>query len=138
MTLAMIKPDGALYTEVIIQIIKNHRFDIYERKLFMMPRSLARALYREHAKEPWFGQLIQYVTGGPVTAMALSHPDKDPIVYWREVLGNTDPNQAAADSIRGQFGKGKFLPMNIAHGSATLADAEREIPLVILGLDEAA
>lgn len=134
-TFAMIKPDGALYTAAIIRIIRHHRFHIFGRKLLMMSQPQAEVIYQEHAHEPWFRQLIQYITGGPVTAMVLGHQDKDPVTYWREVLGDTDPNQAAADSIRGQFGKGQFLPMNIAHGSATPDDAKREVSLIFSGLE---
>ena len=78
--------------------------------------------YAEHSEKPFFGELVEFITGGPLVAMVLEGPNA--VKAARQVIGATDPVEADAGSIRGTFGT--EVTFNLVHGSDSPESAERE------------
>ena len=94
-------------------------------------RELAQLFYAEHKSEPFFEDLIDYITSGPVIGMVLAR--KDGIAHWRRVLGPTKVSEASKkvpNSIRAIFGDPKSDKRNACHGSDSPSSAEREIEII--------
>lgn len=126
-TLALIKPDGvaAKHTGDIIELIENNGLTITRIKKLTMPRATAKEFYAEHAGKPFFNDLMNYMTSGPIMAMELQGPNA--VATWRALMGATDPKEAAPGTIRRMFAKNKSS--NVVHGSMTCEDAQRESAL---------
>ncbi len=126
-TFVMVKPDGVRRRLVgeVIRRIEAKGYDVVEMKLMTIPGELAREHYGEHVDKPFFGDLVSFVTSGPVVAMVVEGPDA--IIGMRQIMGATDPLDAAPGSIRGDYAS--FITENIVHGSDSAASAEREIKL---------
>jgi nucleoside-diphosphate kinase len=88
-------------------------------------RELAERHYAEHAERPFFGELVEFITSGPIVAMVLEGPEA--VQAARQVIGATDPLQADAGSIRGEYGV--EVGRNLVHGSDAPASAAREAAL---------
>jgi nucleoside-diphosphate kinase len=84
--------------------------------------AIANEHYAEHAEKPFFGELVEFITGGPLVAMVLEGPNA--IKAARQVIGATDPVEADAGSIRGEYGT--EVTFNLVHGSDSPESAERE------------
>jgi nucleoside-diphosphate kinase len=126
-TFIMVKPDGVrrrLVGEVVSRI-EAKGYDITEMKRFTIDKALAEEHYGEHKERPFFGELVDFITSGPVVAMVVEGPDA--IAGMRQIMGATNPIEAAPGSIRGDFAS--FISENIVHGSDSPASAEREIGL---------
>ena len=126
-TLCLVKPDGVhrhLIGEVISRV-ERKGLQIVGLKLLNVSSDLAAEHYAEHSAKPFYPQLIEYITSGPVVAMCVE--GSRAVQILRSLLGKTDPAEAALGTIRGDFGlcKGR----NIAHASDSVAAAEREINL---------
>lgn len=126
-TFIMVKPDGVrrrLVGEVVGRI-ERKGYEIEAMKLFTIDRALAEKHYGEHSEKPFFGELVSFITSGPVVAMIVKGPDA--IKGMRTIMGATDPMDAAPGSIRGDLAA--FITENIVHGSDSPESAEREIGL---------
>lgn len=126
-TFVMIKPDGVkrrLVGEVVARI-ESKGYRIVEMKMFTIDESLAKKHYAEHIEKPFFGELVEFVTSGPVVAMVIEGADA--IAGMRQLMGATDPNEAVPGSIRGDFAQ--VITENIVHGSDSASSAEREVNL---------
>jgi nucleoside-diphosphate kinase len=126
-TFIMVKPDGVrrrLVGEVIARI-EAKGYSIESMKLFTIEEDLAKKHYAEHVERPFFGELVSFITSGPVVAMVVSGPGA--VAGMRQLMGATDPLQAAPGSIRGDLAS--EIGENIVHGSDSPASAEREIGL---------
>ncbi len=126
-TFTMVKPDGVrrrLIGEVVTRI-ESKGYEIREMKLFTIDDSLAKKHYAEHTDKPFFNELVSFITSGPVVAMVVEGPDA--IAGMRQIMGATDPLQAAPGSIRGDLAT--VIGENIVHGSDSPASAEREVNL---------
>jgi len=126
-TLCLVKPDGVhrrLIGEVIGRI-ERKGLQIVGLKLLKVTPELAAEHYAEHSAKPFYPQLIEYITSGPVVAMCVEGSRS--VAILRSLLGKTDPAEASLGTIRGDFGlcKGR----NIAHASDSVTAAEREINL---------
>jgi nucleoside-diphosphate kinase len=88
-------------------------------------RELAERHYAEHSEKPFFGELIEFITRGPLVAMVLEGGQA--VDAARQVIGATNPVEAAPGSIRGDFAI--EVTFNLVHGSDAPATAEREIAL---------
>jgi nucleoside-diphosphate kinase len=126
-TFVMVKPDGVRRRLVgdVVSRIEAKGYELKEMKLFTIDESLARKHYAEHTEKPFFGELVEFITSGPVVAMVVEGPDA--VVGMRAVMGATNPLEAAPGSIRGDFAS--FITENIVHGSDSPESAEREINL---------
>lgn len=126
-TFIMVKPDGVrrrLVGEVISRI-EAKGYELKEAKLFTIDETLAKKHYAEHAEKPFFGELVSFITSGPVVAMVVEGADA--VVGMRQIMGATNPLDAAPGSIRGDFAS--VITENIVHGSDSPESAEREINL---------
>ncbi len=126
-TFIMVKPDGVRRRLIgeVIRRIEAKGYDIKEMKLFSIDEELAREHYQEHTEKPFFGELVSFITSGPVVAMVVS--GEDAVTGMRQIMGATDPLDAAPGSIRGDYAT--VITENIVHGSDSSASAEREIKL---------
>ena len=126
-TFIMVKPDGVRRGLVgeVIRRIEAKGYELIEMKLFAIDDGLAREHYQEHADKPFFGELVAFITSGPVVAMVVSGADA--VSGMRQIMGATNPLEAAPGSIRGDYAT--VITENIVHGSDSPASAEREIKL---------
>ena len=126
-TLLIVKPDGVrrgLVGEVIRRVeAKGLRIDAM--RLYTIPREVAEEHYGEHRQKPFFGELVDFITGGPVVIAKITGDDA--ITCWRTLMGPTNPVDAAPGSIRGDFAT--LIGENIAHGSDSPESAARELKL---------
>ena len=126
-TLLIVKPDGvkrALVGEVLRRV-EAKGLRIAEMRMFTIDRSMAEEHYGEHREKPFFGELVDFITGGPVVAARLE--GESAIEVWRTLMGPTDPVKAPPGTIRGDLGL--IITENIVHGSDSPASAERELKL---------
>jgi nucleoside-diphosphate kinase len=123
-TFTMIKPDatGAGNTGKIIDMIIEAGFAIKAMKLTRLNRSEAETFYAVHKERPFFGELVDYITSGPIVAAIL---EKDNAVAdFRKLIGATDPAEAEEGTIRKKFAASKAE--NAVHGSDSDENAEIE------------
>ena len=126
-TFVMVKPDGVRRRLVgeVVRRIEDKGYELKEMKLFTVEESLAKKHYAEHTEKSFFGELVSFITSGPVVAMVVEGPDA--VAGMRGIMGATNPLEAAPGSIRGDFAS--FITENIVHGSDSPESAEREINL---------
>jgi nucleoside-diphosphate kinase len=126
-TFVAIKPDGTsrkLVGEVISRFEKLG-FSLLGLKLMKVSRELAEKHYGEHKEKPFFKDLTDYITSGPIVAMAWE--GESVIEITRKIVGATDPVKAAPGTIRGDYAT--TIAHNIIHASDSPASAERELGL---------
>lgn len=124
----MIKPDGVKRGLVgtILDRIERKGLTLVAMDLRMVSEKTAAAHYAEHAERPFYNDLIEFITSGPVVAGVLEGPRA--IEAWRQLAGGTDPvEKATPGTIRGDYGLETQL--NIVHGSDSEESAAREIGL---------
>ncbi|RDU36347.1 nucleoside-diphosphate kinase [Neobacillus piezotolerans] len=124
-TFLMVKPDGvqrAVIGEIVARFEKKG-FQLVGAKLMNIPREMAEEHYGEHKERPFFGELVDFITSGPVFAMVWQ--GENVITTARQMMGATNPKDAAPGTIRGEFAL--TVGKNIIHGSDSPASAEREI-----------
>ncbi len=126
-TLVIFKPD-CVQRRLVGQILS--RFEAKglvpsALKLMQVDRALAEKHYAEHKERPFFGGLIDFLTGGPVVVGVLAGPDAVPVV--RKMLGKTNGAEAEPGTIRGDYSNSK--QNNLVHGSDSPESADREIAL---------
>jgi nucleoside-diphosphate kinase len=126
-TLILIKPDGVQRQLVgrIIDRYESRGLRIAGLKLLQADRALAETHYAAHAGKPFFPGLIEFITSGPLVALAVEGPKA--IEVCRAINGATRPNEAAPGSIRGDFAL--ETGMNIVHASDSLESAAAELAL---------
>ena len=125
MTLSIIKPD-AVAKNVIGQI--KQRFEdaglkIVASKMIHLSVEKARGFYAEHEGKPFFNALVEFMTSGPVVVQVLA--GENAIMLNRELMGNTNPKEAEAGTIRADFAES--IDANAVHGSDSPTSAHREI-----------
>lgn len=126
-TLVLVKPDGVargLVGEVLSRI-ERKGFRIIAMELRTIPVEVAQAHYAEHADKPFFGDLVAFITSGPLLAAVIEGPEV--IVSWRTMMGATNPVNAAPGTIRGDLAT--QTQYNVTHGSDSPESAAREIAL---------
>ncbi|WCK56078.1 nucleoside-diphosphate kinase [Aneurinibacillus sp. Ricciae_BoGa-3] len=126
-TFTMVKPDGVqrnLVGEIVTRFEKKG-FHLIGAKLMNVSRELAEEHYAEHKEKPFFGELVDFITSGAVFAMVWE--GENVIATARNMMGATNPANAAPGTIRGDYGIS--MGMNIIHGSDAPETAEREIGL---------
>ncbi len=126
-TLILVKPDAfarALTGEVIARF-ERKGLRLAAVKQMTVDSALAEQHYAEHRDKPFFGDLVEFITGGPLVAMVLE--GFEAVAAARQVIGATNPVQAAPGSIRGDFGL--EVQTNLVHGSDSPESAARELDL---------
>lgn len=126
-TFIMVKPDGVargLVGEVITRLERKGL--VLERiRGLTISQELAATHYEEHVDKPFFPELVEFITSGPVVAMEWS--GEGAVAVCRALMGATDPKQAAPGTIRGDFGL--VVTENLVHGSDGPDSAKRELEL---------
>jgi len=126
-TLILVKPDAferALTGEVIARF-ERKGLRLVALKLMQVDVELAERHYGEHAGKPFFPELVEFITRGPLVALVLE--GEGAIEAARQVIGATNPLEAAPGSIRGDFAT--EITFNLVHGSDSPNSAAREIEL---------
>jgi len=126
-TLLIVKPDGvrrALVGEVLRRV-EAKGLTIEQMDLRVIERAVAEEHYGEHRDKPFFAELVDFITSGPVVVARIT--GKDAITCWRALMGPTNPVDAPPGSIRGDFATA--IGENIAHGSDSPESAARELKL---------
>ncbi|MFC3282826.1 nucleoside-diphosphate kinase [Litchfieldella rifensis] len=132
-TLSIIKPD-AVAKNVIGEIISRFEkagLQVVAAKMLHLSREQAEGFYAEHKERPFFGDLVGFMTSGPVVVQVLE--GEGAIAKNRELMGATNPQEAAAGTIRADFAQS--IDANAVHGSDSAASAEREVAY-FFGADE--
>ena len=126
-TLILVKPDAFArgLTGEIIARFERKGLTIVAMKHMTVTTDLAEQHYAEHAEKPFFGDLVEFITGGPLVALVLQ--GHEAVTAARQVIGATNPLEAAPGSIRGDHGL--EVQTNLVHGSDSNESATREIGL---------
>ena len=126
-TFIMVKPDGVQRGLIgeIVNRFEQKGFKLVGAKLMQISTSLAEQHYGEHKERPFFGELVEFITSGPVFAMVWE--GEDVISISRNMIGATNPQEATPGSIRGDYAV--TVGKNIIHGSDSPESAKREINL---------
>jgi nucleoside-diphosphate kinase len=126
-TLFIVKPDAVKRNLIgrILAHVEGEGFRVAEARLARLQRDECQTFYAEHQGKPFFNDLVGYMTSGPVMLCCLER--EGAVAKLREVVGATDPDQAAPGTIRKLFGESK--QMNSVHASDSPASAEREVKL---------
>ena len=126
-TLILIKPDAferGLTGEILARF-ERKGLRITELRLLHAHQEIAHRHYDEHTEKSFFGELVSFITGGPLVAAVLE--GHEAVAAARQVIGATNPVEAAPGSIRGEYGL--EVTYNLVHGSDSAASAEREIAI---------
>jgi len=126
-TLVLFKPDTVQRQHIgrVISRLEEKGLKIVAMKMLRVDESLARQHYEEHTEKAFFSDLLSFITSSPVVAIAAE--GKNAVEVVRRLMGATNPQDAAAGTIRGDFGLD--LTRNVAHGSDSLDSAKRELAL---------
>ncbi len=126
-TLVLVKPDGVergLVGEVVARF-ERRGYQLRAARLLKIPRALAAQHYAEHKGKPFYGDLVSFITSGPVLAVAVR--GENAIAGVRALMGATNPADALPGTIRGDLAT--ELSENVVHGSDSRASARRELAL---------
>ena len=131
-TLILVKPDAFArgLTGEIIARFERKGLRIVALRHMQVDEELAGRHYAEHAEKPFFGELVEFITSGPLVAMVLE--GHEAVVAARQVIGATNPLEATTGSIRGDFAL--EVGKNMVHGSDSNESAARESALFFPGL----
>jgi nucleoside-diphosphate kinase len=126
-TLVLVKPDGVARGLVgqVVSRLEAKGLRLVAAELRTLTREVAEEHYGEHRERPFFGSLVEFITGGPLLALVVEGPRA--IEAFRALAGATDPVKAAPGTIRGDFAL--EVQNNIVHGSDSPESAAREIGL---------
>ena len=126
-TLVLIKPDGVrrgLAGEVISRL-EQKGLTLLAMELRTLARETAEEHYAEHNARPFFGELVEFITGGPLVALVVEGPHA--VAGTRRLMGVTNPVEATPGSIRGDYAL--EIGQNLVHGSDSTESAAREIAI---------
>ncbi len=124
-TLSIIKPDGVAKNLIgkVYTRFEEAGLAIIAARMMQLSREQAEGFYAVHKERPFFGELVEYMTSGPVMVSVLE--GEDAVARHREVMGATDPAEAAPGTIRADFAESKGV--NVVHGSDATDTAAQEI-----------
>ena len=132
-TLVLIKPDGVqrgLVGEVLSRI-ERKGFAVIALEMRTLERAVAEEHYGEHQDKPFFADLVDFITGGPLVAAVIEGPEA--IASWRSMMGATNPADAADGTIRKDFAES--IEANSVHGSDSPENAAIEIGYFFAGCE---
>jgi len=126
-TLILVKPDAfeRSLTGEILARFESKGLKIVALKKLTATEAIANEHYAEHSEKPFFGELVEFITGGPLVAAVLEGPEAVPAA--RQLIGSTNPVEAAPGSIRGDFAQ--EVTFNMVHGSDSAESSAREIAI---------
>jgi nucleoside-diphosphate kinase len=125
-TLAIVKPDAVAggHTGAIVAAIEGAGFRILGMRMTRLSRAQAEAFYAVHRERPFYASLVKFMTEGPVVVLALERDNA--IQAWRDLMGSTNPANAAEGTIRKRFASS--IERNSVHGSDAPETAAIEVP----------
>ncbi len=132
-TLSIIKPDAVAKNcigEIIAHFEKND-LKVVAAKMLQLDEKTAGGFYKEHAERPFYGELVEFMTSGPVLVQVLE--GENAILKNRELMGATNPAEAEAGTIRALYAES--MGKNAVHGSDSPASATREISYFFAEMD---
>ena len=126
-TFIMVKPDAVArgLTGEVLARIERRGLKVTALKMAFMDRAVAEEHYGEHRERPFFGELVDFITSGPVVMMRVEGPGV--IAVMRTMVGATNPADAAPGTIRGDLAL--EVAANVVHGSDSVEASERELAL---------
>jgi nucleoside-diphosphate kinase len=126
-TLLIIKPDGVRRRLIgeVLRRVEEAGLTIDDLRLETIDRAMAEEQYGEHREKPFFAELVEFITSGPVVVARVS--GENAISVWRDLMGPTDPADAPLGTIRGDFAS--VITENVVHGSDSPESADRELKL---------
>jgi nucleoside-diphosphate kinase len=126
-TLLIVKPDGVRRRLIgeVLRRAEEAGLTIDDLRMETIPRDVAEEHYGEHRDKPFYGELVDFITGGPVVVARVS--GENAISLWRELMGPTDPADAPPGTIRGDLAT--VITENVVHGSDSPESAARELKL---------
>lgn len=126
-TLLIIKPDGVRRRLIgeVLRRVEEAGLTIDELRLDTIDRPMAEEQYGEHREKPFFAELVEFITSGPVVVARVT--GENAISVWRDLMGPTDPADAPPGTIRGDFAS--VITENVVHGSDSPESADRELKL---------
>lgn len=129
-TLSIIKPDAVAKNVIgkIIDRFESNGLKIAAMKKIQLTKNDAAKFYEVHKERPFFNDLVEYMVSGPVVVMVLE--GENAVAKNRELMGATDPKEAAPGTIRADFAES--IEANAVHGSDSLENAEKEIRFFLL------
>ncbi len=124
-TLSIIKPDAVGQNMIgnIIEYFEREGLSVIAAKMMHLSQEQAKGFYAVHKERPFFQELVEFMTSGPVLIMVLA--GENAVARNREIMGATDPSKATAGTIRADFATS--IERNAVHGSDSLANAKTEI-----------
>ncbi len=124
-TFAIIKPDAVAAGNAgnVLAVIEKNGFKVLAMRMQRLSRAEAEGFYAVHKERPFFGELVEFMTEGPVVLLALER--EDAVAKWREVMGATDPAKADEGTIRKLYGTN--VGRNASHGSDSVENAAIEL-----------
>jgi nucleoside-diphosphate kinase len=129
--LVLVKPDGFArgLTGEVIRRIERKGYRLVALRILTPTREMLGQHYAEHAEKPFFGELVDFMSSGPVTAIVIE--GNQCIAGFRSLAGTTDPTKAAPGTIRGDLGRdwGQGSTENVVHGSDSPESAAREMAI---------
>ena len=126
-TLLIIKPDGVRRRLIgeVLRRVEEAGLTIEDLRMETIDRATAEEQYGEHRDKPFFAELVDFITGGPVVVARVT--GNDAIALWRDLMGPTDPADAPPGTIRGDLAT--IITENVVHGSDSPESADRELKL---------
>ncbi|HEX6208310.1 MAG TPA: nucleoside-diphosphate kinase [Actinomycetota bacterium] len=126
-TLVIAKPDAVRRRLVgeILRRFEERGLRITGLRMMRIDQDLADRHYEEHRDKPFFGELVEFITSGPVVVARIE--GEDAVAAVRELMGPTDPKDAPPGTIRGDYGE--VITENLVHGSDSPENAKRELDL---------
>lgn len=126
-TFSIIKPNAMKKNAIgdIVSMFEANGLKIAAAKITVLSKSKAEEFYAEHKERPFFGELVSFMTSGPVMLMCLQ--GEGAVLKNREIMGATDPKKANAGTVRAKFGDN--MGENAVHGSDSPESAARELAL---------
>lgn len=126
-TFSIIKPNAMKKNAIgdIVSMFEANGLKIAAAKISVMTKAKAEEFYAEHKARPFFGELVSFMTSGPVMLMCLA--GENAVLKNREIMGATDPKKAAVGTVRAKFGDS--MGENAVHGSDSVASADRELAI---------
>jgi len=130
-TLLMVKPDTVAAGHVgdILALVERNRFQLRRLTLTKFSKERAERFYEMHRSRPFFGELVSYITSGPVVAVEVEGDEA--VTRIRELIGATNPADARPGTVRAMYGKS--LQNNAVHGSDSTESAEKELEIAFAG-----
>ena len=127
-TLIIVKPDGVKrnLVEEILSRFEKKGFTISKQKMLNFTTEMARQFYSAHSSKSFFDELVSFITSGDVVAVIIERDNA--VSLTREIIGNTNPKEASAGTIRGDFGIS--ITENSIHASDSRESFDKEVNVI--------